>query len=67
MIDRLLGRAPFERQSDEERHEAAEQLHALGTAEALTRLDGLPGHADGLIAVPPSPGAFDCPKCESLT
>ena len=46
LIDRLLGRAPFERQSDEERHEAAEQLHALGTAEALARLDGLPGHAE---------------------
>ena len=46
LIDRLLGRPPFDRQSDEERHETAEQLHALGTGETLTRLDGLPGHAE---------------------
>ena len=46
LIDRLLRRPPFDRQSDEERREAAEQLHALGTAEALRRLDGLPGHAE---------------------
>jgi len=30
---------------DEARHEAAEELHALGTAEALRRLDRAPGHA----------------------
>jgi DNA-binding winged helix-turn-helix (wHTH) protein len=45
-LDRLLRRPPFERISDEERHEAAEQLHALGTAEALRRLDGLAGHPE---------------------
>ncbi len=30
--------------TDEERREAAEELHALGTAEALKELDSLPGH-----------------------
>jgi DNA-binding winged helix-turn-helix (wHTH) protein len=30
---------------DVARHEAAEELHALGTAEALRRLDRIPGHA----------------------
>jgi DNA-binding winged helix-turn-helix (wHTH) protein len=34
--------------SDEEtRRQAAETLHSLGTEEALRRLDGLPGHAEG--------------------
>jgi DNA-binding winged helix-turn-helix (wHTH) protein len=42
LIRRLLGI----HDRDEERREAAEQLHALGTAEALGRLDGLPGHAE---------------------
>ncbi len=42
LIERLLNT----KERDEERREAAEQLHALGTAEALTRLDGLPGHSD---------------------
>jgi len=46
LLDRLLRRAPFTRASDEERREAAEQLLALDTAEALRRLDGLPGHAE---------------------
>jgi DNA-binding winged helix-turn-helix (wHTH) protein len=32
--------------SDEERREAAEELHALGTAEALKEIDSLPGHAE---------------------
>lgn len=30
--------------TDDERREAAEQLHAMGTAEALAELDRLPGH-----------------------
>lgn len=45
-LDRLLRRPPFEAIPDEERREAAEQLHTLGTADALRRLDGLPGHAE---------------------
>ena len=45
-LDCLLRRPPFERAADEERREAAERLHALGTAEALRRLDGTPGHAE---------------------
>jgi DNA-binding winged helix-turn-helix (wHTH) protein len=32
---------------DEERRDAAEQLHALGTAEALRRMDARPGHEQG--------------------
>jgi DNA-binding winged helix-turn-helix (wHTH) protein len=31
----------------ETRRQAAETLHSLGTEEALRRLDGLPGHAEG--------------------
>ena len=46
LIDCLLRRPPFENATDEERHDAAEELHALGTAEALRRLDGEPGHAE---------------------
>jgi DNA-binding winged helix-turn-helix (wHTH) protein len=42
LIERLLNA----KERDEERREAAEQLHTLGTAEALRRLDGLPGHAE---------------------
>ncbi len=45
-LERLLRRPPFEKASDEERREAAEQLHALGSAEALRRLDALAGHAE---------------------
>ena len=39
-LARLLGSA-----EEEDRREAAERLHALGTAEALRRLDHRPGHA----------------------
>jgi DNA-binding winged helix-turn-helix (wHTH) protein len=46
LLDRLLKRPPYLQASDEERNEAAEQLHALGTAEALRQLDGEPGHAE---------------------
>jgi DNA-binding winged helix-turn-helix (wHTH) protein len=46
LLDRLLRRPPWERASDEERREAAEQLHALGTAETLRRLDGVHRHAE---------------------
>jgi DNA-binding winged helix-turn-helix (wHTH) protein len=47
LIDRLLRHPPYTAATDEERHEAAEQLHILGTAEALRRIDRLPGHAEG--------------------
>ena len=40
-LARLLEPGPLD---DDERHEAAETLHALGTAEALRRLDRRPGH-----------------------
>lgn len=46
LLDRLLRRPPFEAATDEERHDAAEQLHALGTAAVLERLDSQPGHAE---------------------
>ena len=35
LVERLLGRPPDREATDEERRDAAEQLHALGTAEAL--------------------------------
>lgn len=41
-LGRLLAAGPLD---SEERREAAELLHALGTAEALARLDQRPGHA----------------------
>lgn len=46
LIACLMRRPPFENSTDEERHDAAEELHALGTAEALRRLDGEPAHAE---------------------
>jgi DNA-binding winged helix-turn-helix (wHTH) protein len=41
-LERLLAPGPLD---SEERRAAAEALHALGTREALRRLDRLPGHA----------------------
>ena len=46
LLDRLLRREPFGMATDEERRDAAEQLHTLGTAEVLRRLDGVTGHAE---------------------
>jgi DNA-binding winged helix-turn-helix (wHTH) protein len=46
LMARLLRQPPFEAATDEERRDAAEQLHALGTTTALRRLDGEPGHAE---------------------
>lgn len=40
-----VSRAPSSAADDEERREAAELLHALGTSEALRRLGTRPGHA----------------------
>lgn len=45
LLARLLGEGANQPQSEAERYEIAEQLHALGTAEALRRLDRRPGHA----------------------
>jgi DNA-binding winged helix-turn-helix (wHTH) protein len=42
LLERLLAPGPLD---DEDRREAAEALHALGTEEALLRLDGRTGHA----------------------
>jgi DNA-binding winged helix-turn-helix (wHTH) protein len=44
LIDRLT-RVPTNEGEEEDRREAAELLHALGTAEALDRLGNRPGHA----------------------
>jgi DNA-binding winged helix-turn-helix (wHTH) protein len=44
LIDRLT-RVPRDESEEEDRREAAELLHALGTAEALRRLGDRPGHA----------------------
>ena len=44
LLDRVT-RAPRSETEDEDRREAAELLHALGTAEALRRLGNRPGHA----------------------
>jgi DNA-binding winged helix-turn-helix (wHTH) protein len=64
-LDRLLRRPPFAAATDEERHDAAEQLHALGTAEALRRLDAVPGHAEARAILREArwdvPGAGDVP------
>jgi DNA-binding winged helix-turn-helix (wHTH) protein len=44
LLARVLGAPPYESLSDDQRREAAEQLHLLGTREALERLDARPGH-----------------------
>jgi DNA-binding winged helix-turn-helix (wHTH) protein len=44
LIDRIT-RAPADAAEEEDQREAAEMLHALGTAEALRRLDTRAGHA----------------------
>jgi DNA-binding winged helix-turn-helix (wHTH) protein len=68
-LDRLLRRPPFEAATDEERHEAAEQLHVLGTAETVRRLDALPGHAEARATLREArwavPGAGDVPLLAS--
>jgi DNA-binding winged helix-turn-helix (wHTH) protein len=68
-LDRLLRRGPFESATEEERHEAAEQLHSLGTAEAVRRLDALPGHAEARAILREArwdvPGAGEVPLLAS--
>jgi len=44
LLDRVT-RVPRDENDEEDRREAAELLHALGTAEALRRLGNRPGHA----------------------
>jgi DNA-binding winged helix-turn-helix (wHTH) protein len=46
LLERLT-RTPATAADEEDQYEAAELLHALGTAEALRRLDGRPRHALG--------------------
>jgi DNA-binding winged helix-turn-helix (wHTH) protein len=45
LLARLLRADPYAALSDDERREAAGELHLLGTREALERLDERPGHA----------------------
>lgn len=45
LMARLLGSDPYGDLSEDERREAAEQLHVLGTRAALERLDARRGHA----------------------
>ena len=46
LIDRLL--SDEDKATDEDRRDAAEQLHVLGTAQAIARLTARPRHARGL-------------------
>lgn len=46
-LARLLGPGPLRGEGEDERREAAETLHVLGTTEALRRLDRRPGHEAG--------------------
>jgi DNA-binding winged helix-turn-helix (wHTH) protein len=68
-LDRLLRRRTHEAATDEDRREAAEELHALGTAEALARLDALPGQAEARAMLRDArwdvPGAGDVPLLRS--
>jgi DNA-binding winged helix-turn-helix (wHTH) protein len=65
LLDRLLKRGDGLHATDEERLDAAQQLHVLGTAEALSRLDRLPGHAEARALLRDArwdvPGAGDVP------
>jgi DNA-binding winged helix-turn-helix (wHTH) protein len=69
LIDRLLRRGPFASIPDEDRREAAEQLHGLDTADALRRLDAEPGHAEARAILRDArwdvPGAGDVPLLAS--
>jgi DNA-binding winged helix-turn-helix (wHTH) protein len=46
LLAKLLREGVFQNVSDEERREAAEELHVLGTERAIERLDERPGHAE---------------------
>jgi len=65
LLARLLRQPPFDALGDEERREAAEQIHLVDTAEALRRLDGIPGHARARAILRDTrwdvPGAGDVP------
>ena len=65
LLDRLLKRGDYANATDEERRDAAEQLHVLGTAAALARLDRVPGHAEARALLRDArwdvPGAGDVP------
>ncbi len=65
LLDRLLKRGDALNITDEERLDAAQQLHVLGTAETLARVDRLPGHAEARALLRDArwdvPGAGDVP------
>ena len=65
LLDRLLKRGEAASITNEERLDAAQQLHVLGTAEALARLDRLPGHIEARALLRDArwdvPGAGDVP------
>jgi DNA-binding winged helix-turn-helix (wHTH) protein len=65
LIDTLLARNGSSAEVEEERRDAAERLHALGTAEALRRLAGRQGHARARALLRDTrwdvPGAGDVP------
>ncbi len=65
LLDRLLKRGEAANVTNEERLDAAQQLHVLGTAEALSRLDRLPGHSEARALLRDArwdvPGAGDVP------
>ena len=65
LLDRLLKRGDALNVTDEERLDAAQQLHVLGTAETLARVDRLPGHAEARALLRDArwdvPGAGDVP------
>jgi len=65
LLARVRGAEPYGDLSDDERREAAEQLHVLGTREALERLNTRPGHARARALLRESrwdvPGAGDVP------
>jgi DNA-binding winged helix-turn-helix (wHTH) protein len=44
LLETLLGDGPSDPEGEDRHREAAERLHALGTSEALRRLDRKPGH-----------------------
>lgn len=65
LVERLLGRHAGRQVTDEERRDAAEQLHALGTSKALDALRGREGEAEALAILRDArwdvPGAAEVP------
>jgi DNA-binding winged helix-turn-helix (wHTH) protein len=65
LLGRLLRQPPFGAATDEERRDAAEELHLLGTADVVDRLNGLAGQAEARAILRDArwavPGAGDVP------